>query len=134
MKTLSRGLTLIQAVLIIAFIALIVWLGVPVYDNWSMRSRVSELMYAATSTRAALSEGYAVHHSWSAEWMSLITLAPSGVVATASIDQGNGRLMVLGAEPTAGAVITFIPQITAGGKVDWACTGTPSKYMPASCR
>lgn len=98
-----------------------------------MRSRVSELILAASSAKTGLSEGMQTYGTWSADWMNAITITPRGLVAGASIG-AEGRITVYGTAPTSFATITLTPSVTTDNKLVWSCTGTPAKYMPASCR
>jgi len=99
----------------------------------SVRVRVSELILAATSARIALSEGMQTTGSWSALWMSSITISATGLIASASVGP-TGQIIVHGTAPTSYASITMTPSTTTDNKLVWSCTGQPAKYMPASCR
>ncbi|RYF32310.1 MAG: prepilin-type cleavage/methylation domain-containing protein, partial [Comamonadaceae bacterium] len=34
----------------------------------------------------------------------------------------------------AAVTVTLTPTTTAGGSLTWACSGSPIKYLPGSCR
>ncbi|HEY4371261.1 MAG TPA: pilin, partial [Burkholderiales bacterium] len=96
--------------------------------------RVSELILAGSSAKTGLSEGIQTYGSWAASWTSAITISATGMIYSATVDTASGIITVSGTAPTSGSVVTMIPTTTTDNKLVWSCTGTPAKYMPASCR
>lgn len=96
-----------------------------IWPTWEprrpVRSYVSELILATSSAKTALSEGMRSYGTWSPSWVSAITINAGGMV-------------VSGTAPTSFSVVTMIPTVTTDNRLVWTCTGTPAKYMPASCR
>jgi type IV pilus assembly protein PilA len=101
--------------------------------SYTVCARVSELILASSSAKTALSEGMQAHQTWSAAWMSGITIAPTGMIASARIGP-TGQIIVSGTAPTAFSTVTMTPTTTTDYKLVWSCHGEPAKYMPASCR
>ena len=118
---------------VLAVTAGLSWASASADRNAHVRSRVSELLLASSMAKTALAEGMQTHPTWSAEWMSGITIAATGMVASASIGPA-GRIIVHGAAPTSFSVVTLTPAVTTDNKLVWSCTGEPAQYMPASCR
>jgi type IV pilus assembly protein PilA len=96
-------------------------------------ARVAELVLAGSSAKTAFAEGIQDRHTWSADWMSSITISATGAVASVSISP-LGQIVVHGTAQTSYAVVTMTPIITTDYKLVWTCVGSPAKYMPASCR
>jgi type IV pilus assembly protein PilA len=105
----------------------------PCDHGYTICARVSELILAGSSAKTALSAGMQANHSWSADWMRWITIAPNDRVASATISSA-GQIIVHGSAQTSGSVITMAPTITTDYKLVWSCAGSPAKYMPVSCR
>ena len=133
MKSLQKGFTLIELMIVVAIIGILAAVALPAYQDYTVRARVSELILAASSAKTALSEGMQTTGSWSASWMSSITISSTGLIASATIST-VGQIIVSGTAPTSSSIVTMTPQTTTDNKLVWSCTGTPSKYMPASCR
>ena len=61
-----------------------------------------------------------------------------GKITTGSVSQAG--LIVIGGNTNATSIgqnvtITITPTYnTSTGTITWVCTGTPAKYMPATCR
>ena len=135
LRSLRRAIGLVQMVLVVIAIVLMgaFSLGPGVGHGYSVRSRVSELILAASIAKTAVTEGFQQTQSWSPVWMSVITISATGVVASATIGP-KGQIIVYGTEVTSNAVITMVPTVTTDNKLIWSCVGSPAKYMPASCR
>ena len=132
-KQVQQGFTLIELMIVVAIIGILAAVALPAYQDYTVRARVSELILAASSAKTALSEGMQTTGSWSAVWMSSITISATGMITSATIST-VGMIIVSGTAPTSGSIVTMTPQTTTDNKLIWSCTGTPSKYMPASCR
>ena len=132
-KSAQQGFTLIELMIVVAIIGILAAVALPAYQDYTVRARVSELILAASSAKTALSEGMQTTGSWSAAWMSSITISATGLVTSATIST-SGQIIVSGTAPTSGSIVTMTPNTTTDNKLVWTCTGTPSKYMPASCR
>lgn len=134
MKALQRGLTLVELIAAVAIIGIFTAIAVPAYHDYSMRGRVSELLLATVSTKAALADGMRANGSWAAWWMSSISISANGLVTGARIDTNTGTIIISGNALTSGAVVTLTPHTTTGRALVWTCGGTPERYMPAGCR
>jgi len=132
-KQVQKGFTLIELMIVVAIIGILAAVALPAYQDYTVRARVSELILAASSAKTALSEGMQTTGSWSQVWMSSITISATGMIAAATISTA-GQIIVSGTAPTSSSIVTMTPSTTTDNKLVWSCTGTPSKYMPASCR
>ena len=133
MINIQKGFTLIELMIVVAIIGILAAVALPAYQDYTVRARVSELILAASSAKTALSEGMQTSGSWSAQWMSSITISATGMISSATIGT-SGQIIVYGTAPTSASVVTMTPATTSDNKLIWSCTGNPSKYMPASCR
>ena len=132
-KQVQKGFTLIELMIVVAIIGILAAVALPAYQDYTVRARVSDLILAASSAKTALSEGMQTTGSWTAIWMSSITISATGMISGATIGSA-GQIIVSGTAPTSSSVVTMTPSTTTDNKLIWSCTGTPSKYMPASCR
>jgi len=132
-KRIQKGFSYFQLLFVVFVLGMLVFLVMPPDETPSTRSRVSEMILAASAAKNALSEGTQRHGSWSAVWMSSISISATGMVAAATISPA-GQIIVTGTAPSSGAVVTMTPTITTDNKLVWACIGRPLRYMPAFCR
>ena len=138
MKTLQKGFTLIELMIVVAIIGILAAVALPAYQDYTVRAKVSELMLAASSARTGVQEKFQSDNN-TASMGTGITINVVGKVATANVDD-TGNIVVTGntaSTSTGQAVtITMLPMNpnTANGTMTWSCVGTPGKYMPATCR
>lgn len=137
-RTAQQGFTLIELMIVVAIIGILAAVALPAYQDYTVRSRVSELAIMASGAKATVSENIANNGG------TLPTDACVGVNVfstatknTASLEcaAATGIIKATGTAAAKGVVLTYIP--TPGTeKVTWKCTTTATdfKYVPAECR
>ena len=143
MKQVQKGFTLIELMIVVAIIGILAAVALPAYQDYTVRSKVSELIIAASSPKSLISEAFqsdgltgvtAAATEYNArpaaektsKYVGGISIAP----ATGVITVTTGTAAVSGL-PTdaAGANLNFSPNVNnvalaagATGSIDWACT------------
>jgi type IV pilus assembly protein PilA len=137
MRTIQKGFTLIELMIVVAIIGILAAIALPAYQDYTIRSKVSELILAGSSARTAVTEKYQADQD-AANMGSGTTVTPFGKIATAAVDAtGTITLTGVAAATSIGTAVTVTLSPTvnsAAGTLTWSCTGAPTRYMPGSCR
>ncbi len=138
MKAVQKGFTLIELMIVVAIIGILAAVALPAYQDYTVRAKVSELMLAASGVRTAISEKFQTDPSSTATAGLGVTIPIVGKVASASVtDAGLINVYASTASSSVGqnVTVTMTPAYdTTNGTITWSCVGTPSKYLPATCR
>ena len=137
MRTLRRGFTLIELMVIVAIIGLLAAIAIPAYNTYTIRAKVTELLLVAGSFRVGIAEKGISDGTMGSAGAGL-TVVSGGRVAGGTVTNA-GLVTVLGNVVTVGTDVTIIltPSLSAR-RILWECstggTTTTWKYVPAECR
>lgn len=140
MNSSSQGFTLIELMIVVAIIGILAAVAIPAYQDYSVRSKVSEGLSLAAGaksrveeTRIALGNFPSTHDSYG---LATPTSIAGNNVLSVEVQPG-GIIVVSFTADTAliGATLNLTPSVT-GGSLRWSCTGGSliNQYRPANCR
>ena len=138
MKSIQKGFTLIELMIVVAIIGILAAVALPAYQDYTVRAKVSELVLAASAFRTSIAEKYQNNPSDAANMGAGLTVSVVGKITAGSVGD-DGVITISGGTATTSTgqsvTLTMTPTgNSATATLTWSCVGTPPKYMPASCR
>ena len=158
MKSIQKGFTLIELMIVVAIIGILAAIAIPAYQDYTIRAQVTEGLNLASDLKAGVGEVYAQTGDFTGIGLAQVGVSGTGsksVKYVTGIDVVNGVITITygGAQANAkisGATLSLSPGSNANEDVVWVCgnkappsgvtvgtTGATSlldKYMPANCR
>jgi len=141
MKKTQQGFTLIELMIVVAIIGILAAIALPAYQDYTVRSRVTELAIIGSGMKATVGENIANLGAIAAGTCAGVTnvsVATKNVTSSTCTD-ASGIIAVTGTAAAKSVVLTFTPTLTTDGIITWVCSvdggsGANFKYVPAECR
>ena len=152
MKMVQKGFTLIELMIVVAIIAIRAAIALPAYQDYVVRSQVSEGSVLADGAKTAVAEYFTNTGNFPSNNAAAGLAASTSITGkyVKTVDASGGVIAVTysSASPNVaskfidGDILAFSPN-TSAGSVAWHCSATatgavktniPDKYLPTSCR
>lgn len=150
----TKGFTLIELMIVVAVIAILVALAVPAYNDYMIRSKITECINNAAASKLAISEYRQTYGAWPPDLAAagLIENTGSGGTGTSKYCVGinlyasdTGTFAINIDEGAVDSALTnlapvMVPTVPLSNNIiNWDCQvgttpATEVKYLPSNCR
>ena len=157
MKTIQKGFTLIELMIVDAIIAILAAVAQPAYQDYTIRAKMSEVILGMSACRTSITEVYQsgpnpapLANGWGCEigptqatkYVAGISTSVNGVVTATvqNISPSVNSSIVTLAPMSTGSLTATMSAGASQSLFGWRCgnttdgTSVPLKYLPGSCR
>ena len=143
MKSLQKGFTLIELMIVVAIIGILAAIALPAYQDYTARAQASEGLKVSSGLQADIATHYAENNAFPPAGDAILADAlllegkyfPAG---GASVTADTGVINIgFNSGVLTGQTMTITPQAAAGiAQISkWTCAGlTKTTHIPSGCR
>ena len=141
----QKGFTLIELMIVVAIIGILAAIAIPAYQDYTVRSKVSEAITGMSAAKVAISEYYTSQGSMPAntttagitsdigsKYLNSVTYTRTSSTVGTLTAKISGNL----GGATANNETAILEGTGSNAKVEWDCKpgNLKTKYLPADCR
>jgi type IV pilus assembly protein PilA len=141
MKSVQKGFTLIELMIVVAIIGILAAIAIPAYNDYIARAQASEGVELLAGGKTPMAEFFADNGRWPNAADSVMGTLTGKYVSAVDIQSGNNTSGTLVLRATfknvnvnkniSGGTVT----LTTDDAKSWICSGSiDSKFRPSSCR
>ena len=142
-RSIQKGFTLIELMIVVAIIGILAAVALPAYQDYTARAQVSEAFSLASGQKGAVAEYYSnqgvmpttnasagipTNTDIKGKYVKQVDIGTSGIITATMEASGVGKDLE-------NKTLILAPVVN-NGSIDWNCTGGTivAKHRPAACR
>lgn len=134
----NTGFTLIELMITVAIVGILGAVALPAYQDYTIRSQVTEGLSLASGAKVAVAEYYANHGEFPGDMVSIGIVSSQGSFIQSTSVEENGKITIIfgnnANEKIHNSSVSLVPELTSMGNLEWKCEATiENKYLPTSC-
>src|ERR1700758_4722632 len=140
MPALRNGFTLIELMIVVAIIGVLAAIAIPAYQDYTVRSKITEGLNVATAAKNGIAEGFESNGANGlTAFVAGFTFTPTKYVNNVTLNAANGQITIaynnatITQLPVNNLTLLLTPEVNSGGyqdlttagllgSIDWACT------------